>query len=147
LSSGSLNIGSHGTLELGIGSTIGSTPIVFNGTGGTLKIDGTAMPTGMISGFGPNDTIDLRGVSFVGHSSTIFQSSTNGGNDVLQIIQFGTPYSIQLDSANSYVGGFALSPDGFGGTDITFKAATPVVGTTDIAALPPPFAGTSDYST
>src|SRR5262249_26457421 len=53
--------GTKSTLELSNGD---SGTITFAGDQGTLIIDGTTMPTGMISGFAPGDQIVLKDVPF-----------------------------------------------------------------------------------
>src|SRR5258707_7880699 len=55
---------SGGTLEIQSGGAVGSGGLRFSGSGGTLTIDGTTMPTSTVSGFVTGDTIDLAGVSF-----------------------------------------------------------------------------------
>ncbi len=58
--SGSASIGPNATFELG-GTDTGM--ITFAGANATLKIDGTSMPSNVITGFAPGDIIDLTGVS------------------------------------------------------------------------------------
>ena len=49
---------SGGTLELESGSLV-TGGIAFAGSGGLLQVDGITMPSAVISGFAPGDTIDL----------------------------------------------------------------------------------------
>ena len=60
---------SGGTLEIQSGGSVGAGGVQFGGSGGTLTIDGTTMPTSTISGFVTGDTIDLAGVSFASGGS------------------------------------------------------------------------------
>jgi autotransporter passenger strand-loop-strand repeat protein len=105
---------SGGTLELtGDGSAAGA--ITFAGSGGVLKIDGTTMPTNAINGFAPGDTFDLAGVAY----SSTGTVTVKAGN-VLQIVEGGVTYNLQLDLSQNYSeDSFALSSDGSGGTKVT----------------------------
>lgn len=53
-----------GTLELASGGAAGSGRILFAGSGTKLKIDGTVMPTNVISGFTTCEVINLAGIPF-----------------------------------------------------------------------------------
>ena len=66
-------------------------PIQFNGSGGTLKIDGTVMPSATISGLVLGDIIDLAGISFDSNGSTTALS----GN-VLQVTEHGSSYFLHV---------------------------------------------------
>jgi autotransporter-associated beta strand protein/autotransporter passenger strand-loop-strand repeat protein len=113
---------SGGTLELVSGGAVGTGPITFATTNSAvLKIDGTAMPTNVISGFVSGDTIDLAGVAFdQSGGATIFQT----GN-VLSVVENGTSYNLQLDPSQSFSGEFVLSPDSGDGTDLTILPNSP----------------------
>ena len=138
---------SGGTLELVNATTAGASTISFAaGTSGTLQIDSETMPIGTIEGLGTGDIIDLKGVAFDPNSAAVLQTSNNSVslNNVLHVFAHNSEgelqdYRLQLDPTTSYTGGFSLSPDGAGGTAITFKAGTAVVGTSSIAS--------SNYST
>jgi antigen 43 len=73
---------SGGTLEIQSGASVGTGGLRFAGTGGTLTISGTTMPTSTISGFVTGDTIDLAGVSFANggaaqlHSGNVLRVAT-----------------------------------------------------------------------
>jgi VCBS repeat-containing protein len=123
-SSGTATIDTNSTLEL-TGSYSGV--INFSGTGGILRIDSTTMPTGVISGFDSDDTIDLKGLSFDPQSATILQTSNNSvqPNNVLHVFANGQDHKLQLDPNQNITGGFQLYPDGSGGTKITLT--TPAV--------------------
>jgi autotransporter passenger strand-loop-strand repeat protein len=106
---------SGGKLELANGASAGSGAITFAGSGGVLKIDGTTMPTNVISGFAPGDTIDLAAVTFSSGGGVVVTS----GN-VLKVKEGGVTYNLQLNpSQNFSEDAFALSSDGTGGTDVT----------------------------
>ena len=66
---------------------------------GLLEIDGTSMPTAVISGFGSGDVIDLAAVPFDSHGSATLLS----GN-VLQVTENGGTYKLQLDQNTDYSG-------------------------------------------
>jgi autotransporter passenger strand-loop-strand repeat protein len=137
---GDLTISSGSTLELTSASAAGTGPITFDpsGTDETLQIDGTTMPTNVISGFAPNDTIDLQNVPFDPKSYTLLETSFTSvpGYNVLQIVD-GGPYYLYFDPSQNFTGGFKLSEDASGtGTDITFVAG--LVGGAYNAGLPIP---------
>ena len=54
---------SGGTLELQSGAVV-SGSIIFEGSRGTLTIDGTSLPSNEIDGFTAGDLIEFNGVSF-----------------------------------------------------------------------------------
>jgi autotransporter passenger strand-loop-strand repeat protein len=108
-------VNSGGLLDLGSGST-GNGAIIFGSPGGTLEVDGSVMPTGVISGFALGDTIDLAGVSFASGGSVQLLP-----NNVLRIVAGGT-YDLQLagSAATFSDNSFRLSADAAGtGTDIS----------------------------
>jgi autotransporter passenger strand-loop-strand repeat protein len=105
---------SGGTLELEDGATA-SGSIDYSGSGGTLQIDGTTMPTNVISGFAPGDTIDLAGVTV---GSLEWLQSTNQSNQTLGIVSTqGQTYDLTFSGA--YDGQTIMAePDDDGGTDL-----------------------------
>ena len=106
---------SAGTLELVQSTSAGTGTITFApGADATLQIDGTTMPSNLIAGFAPGDSLDLANIPatnfvFAGPAGTMTVSYTT--NNVT------TSYSFPL----STMGGddFVLGPDGHGGTRIT----------------------------
>lgn len=127
LSGGSASVGANSKFELQ-GSDSGA--INFASVGGTLQIDGTTMPTGVISGFDSDDTIDLKGVTFDAYSATVLQTSNNSVelNNVLHVFANGHDYKLQLDPTQNITGGnFQILPDGAGGTKLTFTMS-PITG-------------------
>jgi autotransporter passenger strand-loop-strand repeat protein len=105
---------SGGTLELAIGGSAAGA-ITFAGPSGLLKIDGTMMPTNAISGYAPGDTLDLAGVTY----SSAGTVTLKAGN-LLQIVERGVTYNLQLDPSQNYSeDSFALSSDVSGGTKVT----------------------------
>jgi hypothetical protein len=131
---GSATIGANSTLELGGAASGGTITLDPSGTDETLQIDGTTMPTNVISGFvapsnptapgftGPSylaDTIDLTGVPYDSGGIATLQTS----NNQLQINENGETYSLQLDPTANFSGDvFPLSSDGSGGTDVQVLA-------------------------
>ena len=124
-----------GTLELLDGSAAAGTIDFANGGGpgfasgsigpatAALKVDGVAMPSAVISGFAPGDTIDLAGVDYDPTSG----SATLGAGNVLEVTENGSTYDLQFDPTQIFTAGFKLSSDGSGGTDIqTLETAEPV---------------------
>jgi autotransporter-associated beta strand protein/probable HAF family extracellular repeat protein len=106
---------SGGALELASGASAGSGAIAFAGSGVVLKIDGATMPTNMISGFAPGDTLDFAGATFSSNGSVTLKS----GN-MLQLVEGGVTFNLQLNpSQNFSEDAFALSSDASGGTDVT----------------------------
>jgi hypothetical protein len=74
------------------------------------------MPTAVISGFAPGDTLDLGGVAFSSPGGSVTLTSGN----VLQVVEGGVTYNLQLDPSQNYSeDSFALSSDASGGTKVT----------------------------
>jgi hypothetical protein len=96
-----------------IGGSAGGV-ITFASSGGTLQIDGTTMPSNIISGFVSGDTFDLAGVAYDSGGS----ANLLAGN-VLQITASGQNYDLNLDPSQSFTGDyFHINPLG-GGTAVT----------------------------
>jgi hypothetical protein len=115
---GSATIGTNSTLELeglASGGAIGFDP---SGTGETLQIDATTMPTNVISGFASGDTIDLANIPYDSTGGATFFENDFANKTVLQIVGGGSAYSLQLDPTQTFSGGFELASDGFGGANI-----------------------------
>jgi autotransporter passenger strand-loop-strand repeat protein/probable HAF family extracellular repeat protein len=108
-----------GKLELMIGASAGIGPIAFAGSGGTLQIDGSAMPANTILGFAPGDTIDLTGIGTA-------PNATVGPGNVLAVQGVTLNLDPSLDYSHE---DFATAPDGTGGTDITAVPHLPPVTT------------------
>jgi hypothetical protein len=106
------------------------TAATFNqGSTGTLDINGTTMPTTVISGFAPGnpgDIIDLTNVPFDSSYGweyvipNIRLSGTLGLPNRLYITENGTTYTLQLGVVSG--GGFQLSDDDAGGTKIQLSS-------------------------
>jgi hypothetical protein len=139
---GSATIGADSTLELGGGASGG--PISFDpsGTGGTLQIDGTTMPTNVISGFAPGstsidssgevDTIDLASIPY----ASITSAALNPTTDVLTVV-YGSNNTAALQLSGNYQNSsFGLASDGNGGTDIIDLGVSPQID--DPVAVPIP---------
>lgn len=128
LTGGSATIGANSTLELN-GTDSGVTTFDPLGLHETLRIDGTTMPTGLIKGFSAGDTLDLKDIAFDPKSATVLQTSNNSVslNNVLHAFANGQDYQLQLDPNQAFSGGFIVSQDGNGGTDITVSLS-PVTG-------------------
>ncbi len=129
---GSATVAGSSTLEiLGSGSTA-NIAFASGATNATLKIDGSVMPTGLISGLAVDETIDLTGVAYDSSGgATVLEQ--DGKNYTLQITENGKPYDLNLVLPSNFSGSFQLSSDGnttsspSGGTKVTVSA-NPVVG-------------------
>ena len=119
---------SGGMLQLGSGAVVDG-GITFSGSGGMLEIDGTAMPTNVISGLVFGDVIDLPNVTFSSGGS-----ATLGAGNVLNIVEGGKTYQLHLNPAqNLAADSLVPSLDAGSGTKITFEpnpAAPTVVSAT-----------------
>jgi V8-like Glu-specific endopeptidase len=126
------------TVEMENPTDFGNATITFaNNPAGlptVLKIDGTTMPTNTIKGFMPGDIIDLAGVPF---KAPITGATVLETNNVLQVVVGGVPYDLQLappqnsvGASQGFSGGFVLSADPGGGTDITLVPNKGPVGNT-----------------
>jgi autotransporter passenger strand-loop-strand repeat protein len=102
-----------GTLELQSGAIVKG-GITLTGSGGVLQIDGTTMPTAIISGFTLGQTIDLAGIAFDPAWKTKLVTDNK-----LKITENGITYNLNLDPAQDYTGAtFTLSDDNHGGTKL-----------------------------
>lgn len=116
--SGGTTIEGGSTLELGAVGAAGSGAISFSGTGDTLEIDGTTMPSNTID-MTPGNTIDLTGIAYDSAPGTAILVGSQ-----LQVTENGTTYDLNLSGipAGEF---FHLASDhstafgGLGGTDIT----------------------------
>jgi autotransporter passenger strand-loop-strand repeat protein len=96
-------------------------PITLSG-GNTVRVDGTAMPLDVLSGFTFGGTIDLAGISSTSGGS----AGITSGNQ-LQVNEGGNTYSLQLDPAANYSGAvFQLTPDSGSGTSVILEQITTV---------------------
>jgi autotransporter passenger strand-loop-strand repeat protein/uncharacterized repeat protein (TIGR03803 family) len=128
---GSATISAGATLELTSATAVGNATINFGPaviSGGTLKIDGTTMPTNVISGLAPGDTIDLAGVSY---NPSEFTQLLNQQSNQLVLYANGnattTSAELQLDPSQSFFGDwFEVLPDGSGGTKIQVVAVNSI---------------------
>ncbi len=131
---------SGGTLEIQSGASVGTGGLRFAGTGGTLTISGTTMPTSTISGFVTGDTIDLAGVSFANGGSIQL-----GAGNVVNLVEGGSTYNLQLDPAQNFAGkSFRLSSDGGSGTDIQVVNGLTINVTYDASVSSAPTGGVQD---
>ena len=111
-------------LEIASGGTIAGT-LLLSGSNDVLRIDdGTSLriPGGFtVSGFVAGDTIDLTGIAFDSSGSV----NPLAGN-LLQIIENGATYDLQLDPLQSFAGEFFhLTSDTAGGTRIIEDTTLP----------------------
>ena len=112
------------TCELS-GAVSGSGTIGFaSGAAGTLQLDATALPNGQIfantvAGFAPGDAIDLRGLTFAGNITSIYDSATH----TLTVTEGGITDTLTLINPNA--SNFVLQSDNAGGTEVVcFGAGT-----------------------
>ncbi|HEY1935885.1 MAG TPA: Hint domain-containing protein [Acetobacteraceae bacterium] len=109
-----------GTLGLAAPDAAGTGTIDFAGAGTALQLDGTTLPSNLITGFAAGDTIDLANIA----DSAAFNTSNGSG-----ALAFGSGETLQFASNIVPFSRFALTPDGLGGTDVmlntyNFTAAT-----------------------
>jgi autotransporter passenger strand-loop-strand repeat protein len=110
---GTLAISNGAMLELSSASTAGGGAIAFAGVSATLRIDGPAMPTNVIS-VALGNSIDPAGISYVSGATAQLTS----GSD-LQVVDSGHTYNLQLNPSQNLSGwSFSLSTDGGSGTII-----------------------------
>ncbi len=119
---GTIDIGSGGRLEVG-GSIDAQVAVQFNGgSGNTLRLDASTMPTDTIFGFTNGDTIDLAALA----SGNVSSVSIGAGNTLTIDEANGTTLALNLDPAQNFAGLTPVaSSDGAGGTDISFGGAPP----------------------
>jgi autotransporter passenger strand-loop-strand repeat protein len=116
IAAGGRAITSGATLELEPGGAVNGSIAFAPGAVGTLKIDGTVMQAGTISGFVASDTIDLVNVAFVSGSSS---RATLASNNELRVSMGGHSYLLELNPFQDFTGSsFQLFSDGSGGTII-----------------------------
>ncbi len=88
-----------GLADFNDSASTGTAPIVFEGTGGTLEIDGHAAPANIISGFAIGDTIDFYGVN-IGSNATVTLLPGN----VLELAERDKTFDFQLDPNDNFAG-------------------------------------------
>jgi autotransporter-associated beta strand protein len=103
-----------GTLSLQAQGAAGAGVITFYyGDAANLTIGAGDVPTNLIDGFLPGDTIDLQGIG-------VATSATLGAGDVLKIKGGSTAISLNLDPSQTFTGeSFKVQSDGAGGTLVT----------------------------
>jgi autotransporter passenger strand-loop-strand repeat protein len=94
---------SGGTVVISAGGT-DSGPITFAGSGGTLVVDGTTLPTGTVSGFSGSDQIVFSGLAYAGASITTTSNT-------IVIHENGSSYTLNISSV-SPVPNYMLVNDG-----------------------------------
>jgi len=113
LFSGSATIAANSTLELKAGANASGSITFGAGTDETLKIDGTTMPTAVLSGLSTADKVDLADVPLGNlNNATILESPSQ-----LQIVSNGTTNSFNLPESSPQ--DIAFFSDGNGGTKFT----------------------------
>jgi autotransporter passenger strand-loop-strand repeat protein len=115
---GNVVISSGSTLELSSAGAAGTGPIIFDSGGSqeTLRIDGTTMPTNVISGFALGDVVDMPNVAPNSPISATY-SLANGSNNATLSLSNGMNLSITgPDPVPTF--GFVPDDDGQGGTDL-----------------------------
>ena len=123
--SGSATIGTGGTLEIP-SADCGS--VTFTGATGTLILDGPALASpasnfaGTVAGFGNQNDIDLRGLTF--DAQTTLGYSPNGAQTggTLSVADGGLGVNIAL-LGNYMASSFAMESDNHGGTMVSAEAA------------------------
>ena len=113
--SGVLLSGNLSELILEAGATVEGAITIQPQTQGEIVIDGSVMPSAVISGFGGADAIDLGDIAYDSTGSATYNAGT------LTVSEGGQSYALQLAPAAAFASGsFALAPDGNSGTNIVF---------------------------
>jgi autotransporter passenger strand-loop-strand repeat protein len=115
-----------GVLGVGYGGVLAG-GVDFLGSSGQLEIATTVMPTTVISGFGPGDSIDLLMVAY-SSASTVSVNSPG----VVTVSAGGTTYNLNISGAVVGATNFSLSSAAYGGTMLT----DPLAGS-DVARIGP----------
>ena len=111
LFSGGVSIAASATLDLLGSLAAGTGAITLDGTGASLRIEGTSLPGNVIQGMTLGETIDLAGLA--PPSGSIVYAGVGGGVSISGMT--GT-----LDLAGIAAGsGLAATPDGHGGTALS----------------------------
>jgi autotransporter passenger strand-loop-strand repeat protein len=107
-------VGAGALVDLQAGAVVAQ-DLAFIQPGGRLEIDDTASPGFTISGFAPDDTIDLANLPFDSSDSATLLT----GN-VLQVAGSGGTVDLQLDPNHNFLGHtFMLAPDAGSGTSVS----------------------------
>ncbi|GBQ15979.1 Hint domain-containing protein [Swaminathania salitolerans] len=125
---GQVAVSAGGTLVLN--GAAGSGTIGLDGDGAHLVVNGTTMPTNVISGFSAGDTIDLTAIP----KSSIRNVIRTTSGITFQTVD-GNSYTLAVRNASTL--GYALQDDGTGRTLYTtcFAAGTMIRGTTGDVAV------------
>ena len=115
-------ISAGGTLEVQTGGTVSGNITFASGGSGSLQIDGTTLPTNVITGFEPGDIIDLANIPYDAAGGV---SLLDSSADQLSVFENGSNYQLNFSSGvfplnTEATNDFSLSSDGRGGTDVTF---------------------------
>ncbi len=118
--------GGVATLDEGGASIAGAN---FAGSGEIAELVAGTSITGIITGFGLSDVIDLEQLG----TASVLTSAVIGGNTVETVTSGGVSQSFTL--AGQYVPGVVtLADDGNGGVEITIGASTVATGTEEVTA-------------
>jgi hypothetical protein len=122
---GKLQIDASSILELGSAAT-DNQGVAFAGSKGTLQLDKPSAYTGVISGFGATETIDLR--------NTLASNATLNGNQMVVTLSGGGTLTYTLANPPAGVV-LKTSSDGHGGTLINTGTAAAVMQAPSLATV------------
>ncbi|MBI3515372.1 MAG: hypothetical protein HY060_15125, partial [Proteobacteria bacterium] len=115
---GSAIVGNGSTLDFAAASDSDTSFIA--GTLGVLELDIAASYTGTLTGFGAGDALDLRDLTFGGGSAASYSGTSSGGT--LSVTDGTTTDTYTM--VGNYLGvTFAVTADGFGGTQVSDASA------------------------
>jgi autotransporter-associated beta strand protein len=104
-----------GTLEFGTAASAGGGAITFSGSGNTLRLDGATILTNTVDGMADGNKIDLAGIAYDSTGSANLLA-----NNILQIVENGQTYDLNLDPSHNFTGEFFhLGQDSSNGSVIT----------------------------
>jgi autotransporter passenger strand-loop-strand repeat protein len=131
----STSIYSGGTMEIASGGLIGSAPVTFASSDGTLQLDDSENFSGQIQGFdshpgnsGDTNYLDLRDILYGPSTNVSFVEANNSESGTLTVTD-GTHTANLVLLGDYATGDFQKKSDGFGGTEIYDPANSAQLGT------------------
>jgi hypothetical protein len=92
--------------------------VTFFSADSTLRLDASALFTGLIKGFADENSVDFADIVFSGATTVKYQSDLGDGAGTLTVSDGAHTANVRFDGAHS-LADFQASSDGHGGTLIT----------------------------